>query len=144
MKSRFFNKELISLGTYAFEQQFLLANGYTIKEKYRAGGASFVLAAKGNLRVMFLLHIHYQEKIVIDNVKRTKKDKSDLYKALSERAQLQGALAAIAKINLDDNLDRLIKLHPQGKQTILETDKGVLYVSQPIAKLEYRRPYDKH
>lgn len=137
MKSRFSYKELITLGTYAFEHQFLLANGYTIKEKYRAGGASFVLAQKGKIRVMFLLQIHNQDKIVIDDVKRTKKDKRDRYTLLLERAKLQGALSAIAKINLDDNLDRLIEHHPQGKHSILETDKGILYFSQPIAKLEY-------
>jgi hypothetical protein len=142
MKDIFSDKDLIKLGTHAFEQKFLITNGYKVINRHRYGGASFVLAQKSKIRLMFLLHIYYQDKIVIDEMKRTKKDTKDLYKLLLERAQIQGALAAIAKIDLDDNLDRLTERHPAVKQSVLGTNKGILYVSQPIAKVKYRTPYD--
>jgi hypothetical protein len=142
MKDIFSDKDLIKLGTHVFEQQFLITNGYKVINRHRVGGESFVLAQKNKIRVMFLLHVHYKDRIVIDSLKCEKKGRQDLYTLLMERARIQGALAAIAKIDLDDNLDRLMERHPAVKQSVLGTNKGTLYVSQPIAKLKYRTPYD--
>jgi hypothetical protein len=144
MKNKYEDHQLITLGTYAFEQQFLIRNGYKVLNRYRLNGASFVLAQKDKQRVLFLMHITHKEKIVIDSLKRTKKDRKEIYKRIFEEAQLQGALPALGRLELADNPETLLKIHPSGQITILETDKGNLYVSQPLAKLEYRTRYDKH
>lgn len=144
MKHKYIDHHLITLGTYAFEQQFLIRNGYKVIERYRVNGASFVLTQKDKQRVMFLMHINYNQRFIVDYIKRSKKDKKEIYKLLFEKAQLQGALPALGRLELADNLETLTLGHPSGKLTILETDKGNLYVSQPLAKLEYRTRYDKH
>jgi hypothetical protein len=144
MKHKYTDHQIVTLATYAFEQQYLRGNSYKVIHKYRVNGASLVLAQKGKLRVVFLLHITYNDRFVIDYLKKAKKNKNEIYKLLFETAQMQGALPALCKLDLNDNLETLTVGHLSGKLTILETDKGNLYVSQPLAKLEYRTRYDKH
>ena len=144
MKVKYTDHQIVTLATFAFEQNYLLGNGYKVIHKYRVNGASLVLAQKGKLRVVFLLHITYNDRFVIDYLKKAKKNKNEIYKLLFETAQMQGALPALCKLDLNDNLETLTVGHLSGKLTILETDKGNLYVSQPLAKLEYRTRYDKH
>ena len=142
MKSRYKDSQLITLGTYGFEQQYLFRNGYKVVQKNRINGSSFVLAKKDKIRILFLLRIFYKGEVVIDSSKRTKKDNQKTCHLLVERAKMQGALPAFVRLDFDEDVRYLLEKEKPGKFSIIEVDDETLYMSQPLAKLEYRTPYE--
>jgi hypothetical protein len=144
MKSRFTETQLITLGTYGFEQQFLIRNGYKVLQRHRINGASYVLAQRKKVRMLFQVRIIYKDKLVVDSIKRTRNDLQNVYRSFIDRAKTLGAIPALCQFDFDEDVNYLIENQKYGKFSFIEVDGQKIYMSEPISKLEYRTSNEKH